>query len=71
MPVSTYDPMMVSGDTRLHVRSPTLSPQRSAQKAPTLLRTVKNVTGNVEVKVFRIEGFSDGGMLDTTDPYVR
>ncbi len=50
------------------------SPDRHgpAEPPPKLLRTAKNVRGNVHIRVFRIEGFADKkSMVDRIDPFVR
>lgn len=39
---------------------------------PKLLRTARDVSGNVDIRVFRIEGFkASQSMFDKTDPFVR
>lgn len=39
---------------------------------PHLIRTARDVGGNVDIRVFRIEGFKESqSMFDKTDPFVR
>jgi hypothetical protein len=40
--------------------------------SPNLIRRARDVGGNVDIRVFGIEGFqASRGMLDKTDPFVR
>lgn len=41
-------------------------------QSPKLIRTARDVGGNVDIRVFRIEGFqASQSMFDKTDPFVR